>query len=432
MEGFEVLTFSMPGDVFSAISGVAGKSEELSVANVPTKEEEAESWFKWGTDNLLGIKYRDLIESNPVLSRGILTLSQVLASGGLVYGKFDAEKQTEVRTLNPELEEWLDSFDANNLVNEVAYELASYNMAFVRVILTKDRKKIARLFVDETLNVRYLKPKDYQKGLDATHVAIYGSWDKKPSETGYLKLPLLDPYNPLAEQFAAHATETNFIYPIKGQNSGRKYYAVPHWYSASQAEWLSISSSIANFKKALMKNMAVIKQQIEIDIDYWKMAVPDWDNLSAEKKKEHTDKRLKEISDFLSGEENAGKAFVSYVKSNQNGDKVGINFKELSHKLLDGTFIEDSAEANTHILFALGVDATVIGTIPGKGQGAGSGSDKREAFNIMVSTNAGMQRSITKMISKCAKFNGYEERFWIANQYLQTLDKVTPSKRLTQ
>lgn len=434
MEGFTTVNFaSAPKEVTSAISGSGNSStsESVEVKNAVNKESQPQKWLLWGDDNQLGVKYRDLVEGNPVLNRAIVTLGQVLASGGLQYGSWNAEKESNVRSFNEQIEDWLDSFDSDNFLNEVSYELAHFNMAYVRVILTKDRKKVARIFVDETLNIRYKKPANYEQGAQPTHVYLYGSWDKTPSDSDLAEIALLDPYRPLAEQFA-NSTDTNYIYPIRGQNSGRTFYAVPHWFSAEKAEWISISSSIAKFKKALMKNMAVIKQHIEIDIDYWQHAVPNWDSLSDVEKKQKIDAKVTSIGDFLAGDENAGKAFVSYVKSLGNGEKIGINFKEVAHKLLDGTFIEDSAEANTHILFAAGVDATVIGTIPGKGQGAGSGSDKREAFNIMVTTNGGMQRAIAKLITKCAKFNGYKEQFWIANSYLQTLDKVTPSKRNAQ
>ena len=97
----------------------------------------------------------------------------------------------------------------------------------------------------------------------------------------------------------------------------------------------------------------------------------------------------------------------------------------------DGMYLEDSGEATAHIYTALGIDATLVNTPTKGGMGAGSGSDKREAFNIYMALRKSDQDLILEPLNLIRDFNGWDPNtvFWFKNYYVATLNQVTPSQR---
>lgn len=418
----------LPTVIGTPVAIAKADSNYVAPKPIPTKEEQSNEWINWGDDNNLPTKLRNYVEKNVVLSRGIITRAQVMVAGQLVYGQFDEAIGDYKRTVNDDVDDFLESWNSRQFLNDLGYEFSLWNQAFIRILLTKDGKKIARLFVEQTMFVRYAKPSNFAKGEQPKEVFLHASWANGPQVSELLRIPLLDPYRPLADQFAERPTNIEFIFPIRGQNSGRELYLVPDWYAAVEAKWLTISGLIANYKEAFLKNATSVKTLIEIHREYWKTVIPNWHDLEPAKQEEEVKKLLDEIEDYLSGTENAGKTLVT-TSGILDGEEVGVKIKQLEHKLLDGQFIEDSAETNAHILFSLGVDGTLIGSTPGKNMGAGSGSDKREAYNILVTNLQGDQDNLVKIIQKAARFNGFNFKFWVVNSYIQTMNQVTPSKR---
>ena len=93
-------------------------------------------------------------------------------------------------------------------------------------------------------------------------------------------------------------------------------------------------------------------------------------------------------------------------------------------------------EAQVDIRTSFGLDAALQGASK-SGMGAGSGSDKREAFNIRMAT---AQRHVAKILSPfiwAINYNGWKAPnggkvvLRINTPFLQTQNQVTPSKRDT-
>ena len=81
-----------------------------------------------------------------------------------------------------------------------------------------------------------------------------------------------------------------------------------------------------------------------------------------------------------------GKAVAMMLS--KEGAKVAIGS-------LDDAYLPDSQAANSEILFAIGVDPCLVGSgLPGGNLGAGSGSDKREAF-WQLNAEMGIYRQIS-------------------------------------
>jgi hypothetical protein len=99
-------------------------------------------------------------------------------------------------------------------------------------------------------------------------------------------------------------------------------------------------------------------------------------------------------------------------------------------------YIEDSQEASSHILYALNVDGTLIGNSPGKQMGAGSGSDKRSAYNIFILANRIYQKKVVTPLNAISTYNGWKSPtgekivFQFKNEMLSTQSEQSTKNRI--
>lgn len=94
---------------------------------------------------------------------------------------------------------------------------------------------------------------------------------------------------------------------------GRFYYNRPYWWSIF-LDWYEFSCAIPKFKKALLKNQMVLKYHVSINMKFWDKLY-DSEGIPKDDKKKRNERKnafLQQLNDFLSGEENAGKSFVSH------------------------------------------------------------------------------------------------------------------------
>ncbi|MNH20583.1 hypothetical protein D3C79_803600 [compost metagenome] len=120
---------------------------------------------------------------------------------------------------------------------------------------------------------------------------------------------------------------------------------------------------------------------------------------------------------------------MSEYATSASGEKMhGWEIIPIEDKLKEGAYIEDSQEASAHLMRAMGLDATLVGAGPGRNMGAGSGSDKRIAFNIYVALLQPYRDVILEPLNFISDYNGWTERIegltWrFREAKLETLDK---------
>jgi hypothetical protein len=82
---------------------------------------------------------------------------------------------------------------------------------------------------------------------------------------------------------------------------------------------------------------------------------------------------------------------------------------------------------------AVGVDGSLVGNSPGSKLGAGSGSDKHEAFNIFMALSTIDQQILLRPLEVMAAYNGHPDiSFRFSSRFIQQLSSVTPSNRNTK
>jgi hypothetical protein len=298
---------------------------------------------------------------------------------------------------------------------------------FPEMIVSNDRSKIVSISAQEASFCRWEKPNSSTGLVERCY--INANWDNggKEDSPETIVVPVLDPYYDPVGNLKARKDGFKYIYPVSYPSPGNSFYQLAPWDSLRKNGWLELASMIPKWKKALMKNQLSIKYHIEIPEYYWRWKYKTWDEMGQDQQVAARKKEMTEFNDFLTGEENAGKSVMTSSKfdAGSNTKYPGWTITVLDDKMKDGTYIEDSQEASAHILFALGVDGTLIGNSPGKSMGAGSGSDKRVAFNQYIILRKAEEDLILEPLNFIRKYNGWdpELRFRIVRQEITTLDK---------
>lgn len=387
----------------------------------------------WGDDNLYP---QDIIKDIRTVNQIAAALewkAKAIISGGLIYG-FDTiddkGKDKFERVIDPAIESWNLRTNINRYNRESMLEYYAHNNVFAKL-----RANLGMDFIDsiECPNVcdTRLGVQNQKTGkIDTAY--INANWDLGISydNTEYVKkYPVIDPYYNAAEQVKS-LSKNEFIYPVQGPDYDYTFYSKPAWHSIRESGWLDVAKQIPKFKAALLKRQYTIKYHIDITEKFWTWKFPEWSSLTdAKKKKEIVENYLKQLDEMLAGSDQAGANFLSISECDPVTNKPypGITITTIDDKIKDGIYVEDSQEASSHIYSSLGIDGSLIGSMPGKMMGSGSGSDKRVAMNIYLANEKPVMDTQLEPISFIYNFNWgkkyenkilkvYYKNYWLATQ----------------
>lgn len=291
---------------------------------------------------------------------------------------------------------------------------------FPEAILSKDGKTITGLVHQESCDSRFQQMND-QAQVEKVFLSKlwgaagdqYAKFDPKKRLRGLMENPIditaidgkfvkqldcVDPYDPvnslkkIADRLnkTRKATELkSAIIPSNYPSPNKTYYQVPYWDGARLGGWVEIASKIPALIKALYNKAFRIKYHIQVPESYFEKmyGVEGWSAMKSDEKTRKRRDLLKKMDDFLSGEENAFKSFLSTFDIDPIDKKeygllkiVAVDDKSS----LDKEMITQSA-ADVEILIAMQVhpslfSAGMTGSI--MRSGGGSGSDIREAYLV--------------------------------------------------
>lgn len=254
-----------------------------------------------------------------------------------------------------------------------------------------------------------------------------------PKEEEYVKIPALDIDFPLWDlqsrmMLGKVKPGASFILPIRLQEDGNTYYEETYW-NGIRNTWLPIASNVPAMKLAIMRNQMTLKYHIKIPYEYWTWMFRDeWDSWDAKTRTNKISSTLDDMNEFLTDVENTGKAFISHYSTDLNtGKAIGEwTIEAIDNKLKNDAYLPDSQAANSEILFALGIDPTIIGQSSPGGSKDGSGSNKREAFTIAQALLTPDRQQTLAVAEFIRDFNGWPEEMQFGHRDLdvsETLDK---------
>jgi hypothetical protein len=356
--------------------------------------------------------------------------SNQLAACNLIYGTirgFDKNMNEIFEPLQiPEIDEFLDANDMELYMEETLRDLKWWSHAFPEFRLNEERSRIVSLSVYDALHCCFSEQNTTTGNKD--YVYVSANWPRERGET-WMKIKCLDPYWNVNGQIA-NSKQTEFIYPLSFSSPGRIYIQDTPWHRIIDSNWLDVAEAIPLFKKYLMEHQMTIKYVIHVPLSWWKWKYPKWESLSPEEKSTVRKKELSTFEGALTGVKKTGKTLMLTFNDNANGKQyTKWEVQELKGSSLgDGAYIEDSKEASEHILFSLAQHASLMGNTPGKGMGAGSGSDIRVSNNVFFINNRPFINKAKKPYEKITSFNGWvgpkkEKVVWrAANYFIETTD----------
>ena len=328
--------------------------------------------------------------------------------------------------------------------------------AFPEIILSNDGSEITGMVHQESCDSRYKQMNDsgeinkiFLSKLWGASQDQYAKFDPTKAMRGLRRNPdnpqvdnkllkvlhcidMYDPVNSLkeiAEKINDRKSLKSAILPVNYPSVNKTYYQVPYWDGARLGGWVEIASKIPSLIKTLYNKAFRIKYHIEVPESYFerKYGTEKWMAMLEPAQSEARKTLLKEMDDFLSGDENAFKSFISFfdIAPHDKAEYGRVKLTVIEDKSnIDKDLITGSA-ADIQLLISMGVNPTLFGagTI-GTGQQRSGGSDIREAYLVYTSL-LNLERNVfLEPLYLVRDYNGWEDDivFRVRDTVLTTLD----------
>lgn len=392
----------------------------------------------WGEDNLFPQNVIEEAEKDTELPAILDWKGRVLQGRKViaVQDVWDEAKQDykTVRVNDQEINDFLSGRIFKRYWREACIDFTWFQNIFPDLIKNVDGKKIAYIGTHDASWCRW-ELMDNNGVIKKCFVSA--QWKDGAKETDTEKVAthtVVDPYSPtLIEDLTADTKTQRFVYPINYPSPGKAYYPSAAWTSFLFSTWFTIKKNIPIWKNKLMTRVLSAKFIITIPINYWPAAHKDWHKKTATEQADIKKAKLKDINDKLTGMDGVGSSILSEVGFDESGKELpAFKVIPIDSGFKDGEHLEDSQEASGHLNRANNVDSTLVGSGPGRGKDAGSGSDKRVAFNIYTATLQPYRDVILEPLDFIAEYNGWKKsypniQFKVLEVDLQTLDQGSTS-----
>lgn len=251
-------------------------------------------------------------------------------------------------------------------------------------------------------------------------------------------IPVADPWWTPEEvrQWARDNGYEKFVRPSMMPDPNAGYYPSKDWHALYNNQWLQNTNAIPASRAALLTNSINLKYHIEIPSSYFEQKYKDsWGSMSDAERDGKRKEMLEKMNEWLSGKDNAGKAFVSEFAVDEDGKaQPGWKITPLENKMGDvsGSSIADSEKGNSEILATLRVDPTLLGQgAPGGKLGAGSGSDKAEAIRILHALMYSDREFTTDPWYFVRDYNGWPQDLYMGYRPMELSPQTTQKERPT-
>lgn len=409
----------------------------VSTVKIDTKEKTG-IVASWGKANDYPQKVMEAVKKNGSASSALRFLTRAHYGNGIILhneSQADENGKKAPALLNladfPDVNAFFKLNQIPRFAKETILDLEWWSLAFPEYILSDNYEQINRVKRHKTAWSRY-EAMNAENGLIENLFVSqkFGAGTVQLDSKFVATIPIIDSYwsaDEVKEYCKANKIK-KFVRPVYYPLLDEAYYPESPWHSITKSGWLDIANSIPEYKKALFNNQVSIKYLIEIDERYFKNVYSDWLDIDSSKRIAIRTTLIDAINDSLGGNANAGKSIQSMKFVDDNGLQISaITITAIDDKLKEGVYLPEASAANSEILVAAGVDATLIGGagIPGGSLGAGSGSDKREAFTILSALMKTNRETSMEPLEFIQQYNKWDPsiKFGFESTILTTLDK---------
>lgn len=344
--------------------------------------------LEWGEDNNFPMAIDEVAMKSTVFESGMKVLADHLhGQGFFLYQEIFKDGQRVIEEVNDEeLVQYLYDTGYYEYYYKASRELPRWGNLVPLYYMNKMRQ-IVKLKCAEGPFFRLERPApksgrpencylsaQWPNGLKLTSTVI-------PSDlAGWVKrLPLLDEYDYLND-LNLLKTKFTFAQHVKYHTSGYQYGRAP-WHSLYLNRWLAVSGSVGEMMVKIYESGMTINYLLYFHADWVKKKYPSWDEKDFNKEKAMTELQQM-FEDAMTGKTNAMRSLMLTAWNNtQSGELVkSLTVDTVDNKQREGNWVPDSQAADAQVLFALGIDPSLIGLLqPGGKNAGGSGSNIREA-----------------------------------------------------
>tara|TARA_R110000850_G_scaffold277151_1_gene424856 strand:- start:48062 stop:49402 length:1341 start_codon:yes stop_codon:yes gene_type:complete len=412
-DSIAVSEFTNAAFVFSS-----AKNKEASTAVVFETKEKTGKVASWGPNNDAPQKIMESIKKSGAAKSGLRFNKKAHYGNGLILTRenYEGGKKENIPVPLTELKREQEFFRRSQMKKfwkETISDLETFSIAFPEYILSADFSQINRVKRQRAAWFRFEAMND-NGYIDNVYISEQWGRSAVDLEGKYAaKVPVIDPYWSAEEvkEYCKKKRIYKFIRPVFYPLTDEPYYPFADWHAVNESGWLEVANSIPEYKKALFSNQISIKYLIEIDERYFEQIYKhDWEDFSTDDKKEKRQEVIDAINEHLGGSSKAGKSIQSMRIDVGDGQTVSaIDIKAIDDKFKEGMYLPEASAANSEILFAMGVDPVLISAgIPGGKLGAGSGSDKREAFLIVQALMKTNRETTLEVFEFIQEYNNWD------------------------
>lgn len=383
------------------VSPNSGKSEDAAkTKELKDPEPPQNDWIEWGDSDTFP---HELMRQLGYLGVGKAALeSNADMHYGLGIRWFHDEYTDDGKILHRPvmIDDWMRLCRLENMEivqSEVCDSLEYFYIAFVQFMFNADQSRINWVKVLNTPKCRFLK-QDASGNIPG--IVYSAKFPDTPEQSEKQIIPLYDKKNPLK-----HKT---FVLPVFYGTWDKIFYPEPDYYTVFRNKWVKIATSVPAIIEAMYTNFATLKYHIKIPASYFQEKYKDWDTKSEDEQIKIFGQEQDSMNKFLTGKENAGKAFISiYGVDSQGKELPGWVIEPIKNYLEATAELPNNNAANYEILYAMNQDPTLQGMDAGASNLSGSGSNKRQGRDNKL---ANMKRArlyslqVPKLI---ALLNGY-------------------------
>lgn len=390
----------------------------------------------YGPNNLLPSELRSTVDDNN-LAPGIIERQLGLLFGQGVFLYQLAFENGEIKHLwqqDKDIESWLSDWDFMSYIKGITTDYLYLKGFFNAIYLTRGHRigkpaKISHLEHIPAKNAR-LEWADSRKLSDVKHILV-GNFEQNCYDTGIQALPVYDRKNPARYPVSAAYNST--------YSFSRDFYSVPPYWGALR--WIVRGSEIPTIFKYVTDNGLNLAYHVHSPFEYWdnkrdilKQVHPEWNEARIEKEiAELSTKFLVDLTEVLSGKENAGKFFHTVDVTDDTGTTHAWKIEAIDQKIKD--FVDSQlkiAEASSSaITSGMGLHPSLSNVmVNGK---LASGSEMLYAFRLHLLSNVAIaEQAILEQINQAIAFNFPDKnlRLGFYHQSLKAEEALSSSDRI--
>lgn len=285
------------------------------------------NYVPWGSDDQLPYEIIDKVGANMVVSQN--KFYNIITCYGQGVRFFDLK--TEKETKDEDIKMFCFRNQLNKFFIEQCTDMKYFFFTVTCIILDNEGKNIVQMRHKEACFCRFTEPDD--KG--RTPFVLYGNFREGQLVPDNIEvLDLLDETDPwgdlqvrlglmpdprtgeprraaAADKYGRATTKRKFAIVTRFPTPGYQHYPIPYWASMLRDAWYDIYMLIGQGKRAKIRNSAPPRFQVEVYKDYWDNLCDAEGITDPEKRRERIKKEKKNIEDFISGNENIGKTWIT-------------------------------------------------------------------------------------------------------------------------